>query len=47
MENIRKLIHNVADLINALPGYSSVNTVQHATMEEAVFPVVPTDAPID
>jgi hypothetical protein len=28
---------NVMDLINALPGNSSVNTVQHATVEEAVF----------
>jgi hypothetical protein len=32
------------DLVNALPGNSSVNTVQHATIEEAVFSV---DAPID
>jgi hypothetical protein len=37
----------VNDLINALPGNSSVNTVQHATIEEAVFSVDPTDAPID
>jgi hypothetical protein len=29
----------VTDLINALPGNSSVNTVQHATMGEAVFSV--------
>jgi hypothetical protein len=35
------------DLINALPGNSSVNTIQHATMEEAVFSVDPTDASID
>jgi hypothetical protein len=34
-------------LIYALPGNSSVNTVQHATIEEAVFSVDPTDAPID
>jgi hypothetical protein len=27
----------VADLINALPGNSSVNTIQHAAIEEAVF----------
>jgi hypothetical protein len=27
----------VTDLINALPGNSSVNTVQHAIIEEAVF----------
>jgi hypothetical protein len=37
----------VKDLINALPGNSSVNTVQHATIEEAVFSVDPTDAPTD
>jgi hypothetical protein len=35
------------DLINALPDNSSVNTVQHATIEEAVFSVDPTDASID
>jgi hypothetical protein len=29
--------HIITDLINALPGNSSVNTVQHATIEEAVF----------
>jgi hypothetical protein len=27
----------VTDLINALPGNSSVNTIQHATIDEAVF----------
>jgi hypothetical protein len=27
----------ITDLINALPGNSSVNTVQHAAIEEAVF----------
>jgi hypothetical protein len=27
-------------LINALPGNGSINTVQHATIEEAVFYVV-------
>jgi hypothetical protein len=27
----------VTDLINALPGNSSVNMVQHATVDEAVF----------
>jgi hypothetical protein len=37
----------VTDLINALPGNSSVNTVQHATVEEALFSADPTDAPID
>jgi hypothetical protein len=34
-------------LVNALPGNSSVNTVQHATIEEAMFSADPTDAPID
>jgi hypothetical protein len=38
---------SVTDFINALPGNSSVNTVQRATIEEAVFSVDPTDAPID
>jgi hypothetical protein len=37
----------VTDLINALTGNSSVNTVQHATIEEAVFSVDATEAPID
>jgi hypothetical protein len=36
----------VTDLITALQGNSSINTVQHATTEEAVFSVDPTDAPI-
>jgi hypothetical protein len=31
----------VTDFINALPGNSSVNTVQHATIYEAVFPTTP------
>jgi hypothetical protein len=38
---------SVMDLINALPGNRSVNTVQHATIEEALFSVDPTDSPID
>jgi hypothetical protein len=35
----RNIIHKniVTDFINALPGNSSVNAVQHATIEEAVF----------
>jgi hypothetical protein len=37
----------VTDLINALPGNSSVNSVKHATMEEAVFSVARTYGPID
>jgi hypothetical protein len=35
------------DLINVLPGNSSVNTVQNATIDEAVFSVDLTDAPGD
>jgi hypothetical protein len=34
-------------MINALPSNSSVNTAQQATIEEAIFPVDPTDEPID
>jgi hypothetical protein len=41
------VFHIVTVLINALPGNSYVNTAQHATIEEAVFSVDPTDAPID
>jgi hypothetical protein len=37
----------VTDFINVLPGNSSVNTVQHATLEEAVFSVEATDEPVD
>jgi hypothetical protein len=40
-------LHIVTDVVNALPGKSSVYTVQHATIEEAVFSVDPTDVPID
>jgi hypothetical protein len=39
--------HIVTDLINALPDNNSVNIVQHATIEETVFSVDPTDTPID
>jgi hypothetical protein len=39
--------HIVTDFINALPGNSSVDTVQQATKEEAVFSVDSADAPID
>jgi hypothetical protein len=31
--------NNITDLINMLPGNSSVNTVQRATIDEAVFSV--------
>jgi hypothetical protein len=37
----------LTDSINALPGNSSVNTVQHTTTEEAVFSLDKTDMPID
>jgi hypothetical protein len=37
----------VTDLMNALPGNSSVNAVQHVTIEEAVVSVDPTDSPTD
>jgi hypothetical protein len=37
----------ITDLINALPGNSSVNTVQNATIEAAVYYADPTDGPID
>jgi hypothetical protein len=39
--------NTVTDFINALPGNSSVNTGQQARIEEAVFSVDPTDAPVD
>jgi hypothetical protein len=35
------------DLLNTLPGNSSVNTVQHTTVEEVVFSVDLTNTPID
>jgi hypothetical protein len=41
------IIRIVTDLINALLGNRFVNTVQHATIEEAVFSLDTTDAPID
>jgi hypothetical protein len=37
----------VTDLINALSGNSYVKTVEHASIEEAVSSVYPTDAPVD
>jgi hypothetical protein len=40
-------VHTVTGLISALPGNISVNTVQHITIEEAVFSEDPTDAPIN
>jgi hypothetical protein len=47
IDTVHLELHIVTDLINALPGNSSVNAAQHATIEEAVFSVDPTDAPID
>jgi hypothetical protein len=35
-----KVLNIVTDLINALPGNGSVNTVHHATIDEVVFYVV-------
>jgi hypothetical protein len=40
-------MNTVLDLINVLPGNSSVNTVQQAAKEKAVFSVDHTDMPID
>jgi hypothetical protein len=40
-------IYIVTDLVNALPSNSSVNTVQQATINEALFSVDTTDATID
>jgi hypothetical protein len=37
----------MTDLINTLPGNSTVNTVQHATIGEAVFSADPTDATLN
>jgi hypothetical protein len=42
-----QLSHIAKNLINALPDNSYVNTVQHAEIEEAVFSVDLTNAPID
>jgi hypothetical protein len=39
-------IHITMDLINALPGNSSVNTLEHAAIEETVSSVDSTYAPI-
>jgi hypothetical protein len=41
------LFHIVMDLFNALPVNSCVNTVWHEKIEEALFSVDPTDAPVD
>jgi hypothetical protein len=39
--------HIATDLINGLPGNSSVITVHHATIQKAVLSVDPDDAPTD
>jgi hypothetical protein len=44
---IQDTYHIVTDLINVLPGNSSVNMVQHATIEEVAFSVDVTNTPID
>jgi hypothetical protein len=36
----------VTDLINVLPGDTSVNTVQHATIDEAVFSMSSAPRPV-
>jgi hypothetical protein len=45
------LVHSnkyiVMDLINSLPSNISVNTAQHAKIEDAVFSLDLTDAPVD
>jgi hypothetical protein len=40
-------LYIVTDPIIALPGNSSVNAVQGATIEEAAFSAIPTIMPID
>jgi hypothetical protein len=46
MENMWNIIYcNRFD--QRVPSNSSVNTVQHERIEEAVFSVDPTDAPVD
>jgi hypothetical protein len=40
MDNVQKVnnfIHDVTDVINALPGNSYINTIQHAIKDEDVF----------
>jgi hypothetical protein len=39
-------INIVTDLINALPGNSSVNMVQHATIDDAVFSMSSARCPV-
>jgi hypothetical protein len=41
------VVNIVMDLINVLPGNVSINTVQHATRDEAVFSVNLTNASVD
>jgi hypothetical protein len=40
-------LDSITDSVNELPGNSSVNTVKHGRVEEALFSVDPTDAPVD
>jgi hypothetical protein len=46
-KNVDVSVSILTDLINALLGNNPVNTVKHATIEEAVFSVDQTDEPID
>jgi hypothetical protein len=47
MSSFERNVYNIiTDLINDLPGNSSKHG-HHATIEETVFSVNPTDAPID
>jgi hypothetical protein len=45
---MREMDHwrTITDLINALPGNSYVNTVQHATIDEAVFSMLSSSRPM-
>jgi hypothetical protein len=45
--NFQSAQYIVTDLINALPGDSSVNTVQQATIDEAVFLCPPRRAAVE
>jgi hypothetical protein len=38
-EHSTEVLDIVTDLISALPGNTPVNTVQHETIDEAVFPM--------
>jgi hypothetical protein len=46
LDGLLLLIYIVTDLMNALPGNSSVNTVQHATIDEAVSSMTSAPRPV-